>query len=213
MLTVVLSICAPGLGHVYVGRAQKGLLAVGLYLVLWVFAGITGLMSGRASVVLMPAFYAIYILGYVYLLIDAVLIARKTNPPRNQQYVLKKYNRWYVYVVYPIVWSSLFLTLVGFWVSILGFEAFRIPTGSMMPTLMIGDYVTVDTRTTNRGFGDVVVFDNPKQPSVTLMKRIIGVQGDQIIYRDKKLVINENEVTYKKIRDVDTFSDVSIIEY
>ena len=215
LLTVVLSICAPGLGHVYVGRAQKGLLAVGLYLVLWVFAGITGLMSGRASVVLMPAFYAIYILGYVYLLIDAVLIARKTNPPRNQQYELKKYNRWYVYVVYPIVWSSLIysLALADFGRSILGFEAFRIPTGSMMPSLEIGDYITVDRRRTNFSFGDVVVFVHPEQPSVSFMKRIVGVPGDRIIYRDKKLVVNDNEVTYKKIRDVDMLGDMSIVEY
>ncbi|MCF6249950.1 MAG: signal peptidase I [Methylococcaceae bacterium] len=84
-------------------------------------------------------------------------------------------------------------------------EPFRIPSGSMMPTLLIGDFILVNKFTYGIRLpvlytkivemnepqrGDVVVFRYPKQPSVDYIKRVIGLPGDRVTYYNKKLLIN-----------------------
>lgn len=84
-------------------------------------------------------------------------------------------------------------------------EPFRIPSGSMMPTLLIGDFILVNKFTygvripvINKKIidisqpqrGDAVVFRYPKNPSVDYIKRVIGLPGDRISYVNKQLSIN-----------------------
>ena len=84
-------------------------------------------------------------------------------------------------------------------------EPFRIPSNSMMPTLLTGDFILVNKfsygirlpvlnakviNISEPERGDVVVFRYPKDPSVDYIKRLIGKPGDHIEYRDKKLFIN-----------------------
>jgi signal peptidase I len=90
------------------------------------------------------------------------------------------------------------------------FEPFKIPSGSMIPTLLIGDFIVVnkfayglrlpvlhtkflDTGEPQRG--DVIVFRYPVDPSVNFIKRLVGLPGDTITYRNKQLFINGEEVT------------------
>ena len=85
------------------------------------------------------------------------------------------------------------------------FEPFRIPSGSMIPTLVIGDLILVNKFTygirlpiLNKKIvdigaparGDVMVFRYPVDPSVDYVKRVIGLPGDAIVYRNKRLTIN-----------------------
>lgn len=84
-------------------------------------------------------------------------------------------------------------------------EPFRIPSGSMMPTLLVGDFILVNKFSygirlpvLNRKVieigrperGDVVVFRYPKDPTVDYIKRVVGVPGDTIDYRGKTLYVN-----------------------
>jgi len=86
-------------------------------------------------------------------------------------------------------------------------EPFRIPSGSMMPTLLIGDFILVNKYDygirlpvvhskiiANNGNGpqrgDVVVFRYPEDPSIHFIKRVIGLPGDRVEYTDKKIYIN-----------------------
>jgi signal peptidase I len=89
------------------------------------------------------------------------------------------------------------------------FEPFKIPSGSMIPTLLIGDFILVNkfayglrlpvlhTKFVSLGEperGDVVVFRYPVDPKVNFIKRMVGLPGDTIAYRDKRLFINGEEV-------------------
>lgn len=84
-------------------------------------------------------------------------------------------------------------------------EPFRIPSGSMMPTLLVGDFILVNKFSyglrwpvLNSKFveigepqrGDVVVFRFPQDPSIDYIKRVVGVPGDKIFYRNKTLYVN-----------------------
>lgn len=85
-------------------------------------------------------------------------------------------------------------------------EPFRIPSGSMMPTLLIGDFILVNKFTygirlpvinkkiielSEPNRGDIVVFRYPKDPTVDYIKRIVGLPGDKVVYSNKKLTIND----------------------
>jgi signal peptidase I len=84
-------------------------------------------------------------------------------------------------------------------------EPFKIPSGSMMPTLLAGDYILVNKFTyglrvpiLNNTFfnvnhpkrGDVFVFHYPPEPTIDYIKRVVGLPGDKIQYQDKHLIIN-----------------------
>ena len=87
-------------------------------------------------------------------------------------------------------------------------EPFKIPSGSMIPTLQVGDFILVNKFTLGIRLpiinqkivqindpkrGNVMVFHYPENPSVDYIKRVVGVPGDIIIYRDKKLWVNGTE--------------------
>ena len=85
------------------------------------------------------------------------------------------------------------------------YEPFQIPSGSMLPTLKVGDFILVNkyhyglrTPVGNITFvennspvrGDVVVFKYPKNPSIYYIKRVVGLPGDEIVYKDKVIYVN-----------------------
>ena len=85
------------------------------------------------------------------------------------------------------------------------FEPFKIPSGSMIPTLLVGDLILVNkfhyglrlpvintkiTEGTAPQRGDVMVFRYPPKPSVDYIKRVIGLPGDTVAYLNKRLSIN-----------------------
>ncbi|KVP48118.1 signal peptidase I [Burkholderia ubonensis] len=95
-------------------------------------------------------------------------------------------------------------------------EPFKIPSGSMVPTLLVGDFILVNKfdyglrmPVTNTKLtqgrplerGDVVVFRYPKDESVDYIKRVIGLPGDTIAYQDKQLTINGKPVPETPLAD------------
>ena len=93
-------------------------------------------------------------------------------------------------------------------------EPFRIPSGSMMPTLLIGDFIlvnkfeygirlpvintkVVDIDAPERG--DIVVFRFPEEPSIPFIKRVVGLPGDEVAYYDKVLYLNGEPVEQEPV--------------
>jgi len=102
------------------------------------------------------------------------------------------------------------------------YEPFQIPSGSMMPTLLVGDFILVEkfsyglkdpvwrsqlVETGKPERGDVVVFKYPEDTRVDYIKRVIGLPGDRIVYRNKNLYIqplcNEGEQTCPEFKLVE----------
>lgn len=85
-------------------------------------------------------------------------------------------------------------------------EAFKIPSGSMIPTLLVGDHLLVNKfiyRFTTPQRGDVIVFKYPDDPSRNFIKRIRAVGGDTVEVREKVLYINGEAQTEPFIQHID----------
>lgn len=103
------------------------------------------------------------------------------------------------------------------------FEPFRIPSGSMMPTLLEGDFIFVqkfayglrlpvtETKVVETGSpdrGDVIVFRLPSDPSVNYIKRVIGLPGDTVVYERHRLTINGEQIDLERSDDADSEAPV-----
>jgi len=114
------------------------------------------------------------------------------------------------------------------------FEPFRIPSGSMIPTLMIGDFILVNKFT--YGFkvpfsdfslgsinlnpiylfgrekvkrGDVIVFKYPKDPTINYIKRVVGLPGDSIAIIDKVVYINGEPIKTEPFESKELMNELS----
>ena len=105
------------------------------------------------------------------------------------------------------------------------FEPFKIPSGSMIPTLLVGDLILVNkftygvrlpvihTKLTEGAAprrGDVMVFRYPPRPSLDYIKRVVGVPGDEVAYLNKRLTLNGQPVPTAALPD---FFDKDAMRY
>ena len=94
-------------------------------------------------------------------------------------------------------------------------EPFKIPSGSMIPTLLVGDFILVNKFTYGIRLpvintkvidinepqrGEVMVFRYPENPSLDYIKRVVGVPGDEVAYRNKRLTVNGSPVRGRSAR-------------
>jgi signal peptidase I len=127
------------------------------------------------------------------------------SAPPEKEPLLVEYARSF----FPIV--LIVLLLRSFLV-----EPFRIPSGSMMPTLLVGDFILVNKFTYglrlpvlhtkivelgNPQRGDIVVFRFPKDPTVDYIKRIVGLPGDHVAYYHKQISLNGEPVKQTRLGD------------
>lgn len=132
------------------------------------------------------------ITGVIWAL-DALLWAPKRQAAAKEP-VLVEYAKAFFPVIFVVLLLRSFLA-----------EPFRIPSGSMMPTLLVGDFILVNKFSYGLRLpvlnkkvleigepqrGDVVVFRYPEDPSIDYIKRVVGLPGDRISYRGKVLSIN-----------------------
>jgi signal peptidase I len=131
------------------------------------------------------------ITGFVWLL-DKLVLRKLRKGAEEPWYV--EYSKSFFPVILLVFVIRSFLV-----------EPFKIPSGSMMPTLLAGDYILVNkftyglrTPILNNTFvelntparGDVIVFHYPPEPTIDYIKRVVGLPGDVIQYQDKRLSVN-----------------------
>ncbi len=130
---------------------------------------------------------------------------------RNRRLKESKQPWWVEYSIsfFPVI-------LIVFLLRSFLVEPFKIPSSSMVPTLLVGDFILVNKFTygirlpvANRKLvelgspqrGDVMVFRYPDDPSLDYIKRVVGLPGDRVEYRSKRLSINGSPVPVRQIED------------
>jgi signal peptidase I len=117
--------------------------------------------------------------------------------------------------------SILAALIVVFFLRSSFYESYKIPSGSMLPTILIGDHVFVNKfaygfnlpfseyfgkpiRLFDRAppeRGDIIVFESPRNPEINYIKRVIGLSGEVIRVRDRRLFVNDSEVLLSAPRE------------
>jgi signal peptidase I len=201
-IAVILTFLIQPIGLMYVGRARLGifyLLAVlGLFISGFVFQEI-----GELSLLLM---YVVAIVSMIHAYRVAANFPSDASRP--------KYTRWYALLGASV---GLFVLVIGF--RSFGYEPFRAPSSSMEPTIPLKSRFLVQkwgyghynssgmtlyrgARTTELQRGDIIVFDFPKDSSIQYVKRLIGLPGDQIMYKKDQLFVNHQLITKRRGKDV-----------
>lgn len=134
--------------------------------------------------------------GIIYLA-DVLFWAKKRKPNQKPARLIE-YSRSFFPVFFIVLLLRSFII-----------EPFRIPSGSLEPTLLVGDFVAVNKfayglrlpvwdkkilSIANPKTGDIAVFRWPPDPSFDYIKRVIGVPGDKIRYHNKILTINNHPI-------------------
>jgi signal peptidase I len=184
IVALVLSLVVSGLGQTYNGQLKKGLT---FYLAM-------GFLVGFLIAVLVGNFYgmliacAIILGSKIFILIEAVYSARRIG-----QVTLKRYNRWYVYAVIALISGYVVYPLASSAIKNNLYTAYKIPSGAMGPTLLVGDHLVADMGYPAKDEpqrGDIIIFKFPPDPSKDFIKRIIGLPGEQIEITDRKIYID-----------------------
>ena len=189
-LAMSLTMCCPGLGQLYCGRAARGLILFGSFALFGpLVVGMSFVAKSTASLFLFVGCLLIYLGAAVWAAVDAKRIAQTLS---GQDYTLRDYNHLAVYVLLSLT-SVPYSIGLAFFLRANVMEAFVIPTSSMSPTLLPGDRILtnklgISTRTFHRG--DVIVFRNPENRRQNFVKRIMGLPGDSVEIKAGELLIN-----------------------
>lgn len=149
--------------------------------------------------------FATFVSGVIWLIFH--LFSRKKKP--QQEPLLVEYARSFFPIFLVVLLLRSFLV-----------EPFRIPSGSMMPTLLVGDFILVNKYTygvrlpvtkqkviplNDPERGDVVVFRFPQNPKIDYIKRLIAVPGDTVSYKNKTIYLNGEPLKVSAVEPYQAF--------
>lgn len=163
---------------------------------------------------ILPLLVILTIASFIVWMIDKAFFKKKREAAKRKEPLLIDYSR----SLFPIF---LIVLLLRAFVA----QPFVVPTGSLEPTIMPGDFVLVTqysyglrlpithTKILNVGMpklGDIVVFRNPAVPGMDLIKRVAGLPGDHVVYKNKVLYINGKEMKQTFLRNGTDFEPMNI---
>lgn len=199
-IALALSFLSAGVGHLYCGRIAKGLPLYFAWIIVPLGITIAALSPPSATslvlLVLLPT--VVVPVVYLYAAIDAWRLACQIG----SEYSLRDYNRAAIYgllIVVQMIFS------IGLIVGVRGFvyEAFRVPTNSMNPTILSEDRILARKLLPMHHFpdrGDLIVFRNPTSTEATVfVKRVVAVAGDHIEVLGDRVLINGKELERDRV--------------
>lgn len=200
----ILGLVVPGLGQLYNGKAMHFMIFIAI-----MFAGdaveytfdLTHAFKGMIA----------YVIFSMVLLLLSVILSIVTSI-RNGYVEKKVYHRWYVYAVIFISLSGISLVHSPF----NSLHSYYITTGSMVPTIMIGDKIVSGKNVIGINRGDIVVFRPPVgETDKEYVKRCVAIPGDRLSIRDGAVYLNGkrlNEGYARGMTSYTGFDDKKIIE-
>ncbi|MES1240827.1 MAG: signal peptidase I [Acidobacteriota bacterium] len=180
-IAAALTLLLPGLGQLYAGEGRKGVsLSLGFVAL---FAGMLLLKVPRSFLGLVV--FVLAILAYlVWTAWDAARIARY-----RPIFTLRPYNRWYLYLALTVAGGLVASQIVRF----SPIRTFRLVSANMESTIHEGDLFFADLtyyRGAAPGRGDVVLFERAGRPGNWSVARVIGLPGEEIQVRDKRVLLD-----------------------
>jgi signal peptidase I len=199
LFALALSFLVTGMGQVYNGKLRKGILFFAASLIVPLLFFHLSVVGPDQTVVILFALFLIADLGiFIWAAFDAWKQAKRLG----KNYRLKIYNKLLVYILLVV---GLSLLVFGLMTECRKLEflavTYRKVTSDMAPTILSGDFVLADARidhsSENLGLrrGDLVVFKLPSDKRVRIVKRIIGLPGDEIELRGNELSVNGKKCT------------------
>lgn len=184
-IAVLLGVVGPwGLGQLYQGQTRRALV--------WMFAATTALVAGTFG---MPMLGARFGFGHVFAVVVAAMVVLWIGSIFDVLIVPEARQR-----------RASILLILGYWIAGVavgaglrvvirsyGVEAFKVPAGSMMPTLLVGDHFVVDKRTDRTKVparGDVIVFPFVENAAQDFVKRVIALPGDTLEVKGGRTFLN-----------------------
>ncbi len=203
IIAAILSFFTPGLGQLYNGQIFKGICFFLTLLLIPIILLLAGLQFQFYGLVV---FLLFYICLWLFIIGEAFFSAK-----RKKEVVLKRYNKWYVYLLIILFMLGTYIIPTDFIANIasetLKFSAYKMSTGSMEPTLSIGDYLIIDSKYFKKSElqrGDLVIIQYPKDPTKDFIKRVIALEGEKIEIKNKQVYINDAAIpeSYKVHKDI-----------
>jgi signal peptidase I len=190
---IVLALFFPGVGYFALGRWSTG-FAFSLLLSALGYVSFIGAASGNMTLVVIGLALAL-----VALLASVVHVAfavgNSGRTPRTLHVVLAALVLLGIGDIEGALYRKTFA------------EAFKIPSGSMIPTLQIGDHIFADKRAPKPQRGDIIVFDYMQDPTKQFIKRCIAIGGDTVEMRDNVPVINGVPLVDRPVPGPCTYDD------
>lgn len=199
-VAIVLGLFCTGLGHVYVGRPWLGLT---------IYAVLTAFLVGGTTLAVaidVPLFTTLLIAAPLAASahIGQMLWAGAIAKGLSASFIPRWFNRKLFYLAYVVV---LAFVPSGELLKQFVVESFKHPSGSMIPTLMVGDHFFVRKLRYQPHRGDVVVFHYSKDEEKRYVKRIVAVGGDKIAVRDDVIYLNGSPIARRKLSERCTYQD------
>ncbi|MDF2697443.1 MAG: Signal peptidase [Labilithrix sp.] len=202
VVAAVLGLVAPGLGQVFVGHTLRG---VAWALIPFVgFGAYFAITSEPSPLAMMKTLVGLSLLSWLGGIADVLLMAprkhRPTSVPAVVMLALAPYVAW------PV--SAIVLRIFVL-------EAFKVPSGGMIPSLSVGDHLFADKSVYRKRAprrGEAFIFDFPEHPDQSFLQRVIAVGGDTLEVRAGHPIINGWEVPSCRVgpyRYTDRYDDAT----
>ena len=185
----LLSWLAPGLGHLYAGD---------LWGIFFSLVAVWTTMTGVLPFALSGSIPFIWFIGlglairFIVVPLYAAIAARRAPVP----YAIKPFNRWYIYLGAWFGWAL----VAGFVIESIRskvLEAYRISSGSMEPSVLVGDIIYVDKRENRRAAitrGTITTHQSVEEEGMSVITRVVAIPGDTIAMAEGRFLINRQPV-------------------